>query len=170
MSLVPCTRGVFSSAGVTTGIDLCLAIIRQDVGAKAALSVARELVVHLHRPGGQSQFSELLNTQFSASPSIQCLIDRLLRTPEKQWTLQSMADSAAMTPRTLCRKFSAEVNDSPVHFLEKIRVKNACDAISAGFPVSKIISDVGFGDFQKMQRAFKRNLDMTIGDYRKLFS
>ncbi|MEM7193930.1 MAG: DJ-1/PfpI family protein [Pseudomonadota bacterium] len=160
----------YSSAGVTAGIDLCLAIVRQDAGAETALSVARELVVYLHRHSGQSQFSELLESQFKTSTALQGLISELLQNPSANWTLQSMADRVAMTPRTLSRRFAQELNDSPVHFVEKVRVKFACNAISSGMPQSRVIELSGFGDFQRMQRAFKRNLNSTVGDFQKGFA
>lgn len=161
---------VMTSAGVTAGIDLALAIIRHDCGAEVALNVARELVVYLQRSGGQSQFTQILEAQFSTSGSLNKLVDALIEHPEKCWDLDQMAEYIGMTPRTLSRKFTPEIGTSPVKFLEQIRMKRACDTISAGMPVSKVIAHCGFGDFQRMQRAFKRHLGTTIGDYTKRFA
>jgi transcriptional regulator GlxA family with amidase domain len=161
---------IMTSAGVTAGIDLALAIIRQDCGAEIALNVARELVVYLQRSGGQSQFTQLLEAQFSTNGSLSKLVDAIIEYPEKSWGLDQMADYIGMTPRTLSRKFTLEIGTSPVKFLEQVRVKRACDTICAGMPIQKVIGHCGFGDFQRMQRAFKRHLGTTIGDYSKRFS
>ncbi len=161
---------IYTSAGVTAGIDLALHIIRQDSGPQTALGVARELVVHAQRAGGQSQFSELLEAQFSTTPALQKLITQISHSPQRDWTLQLMAETVAMTPRTLWRRFTSELNISPVRFVEKHRVKHACDAINAGLPVRHTINQFGFGDYQRMQRAFKRQLGVTIGEYQKRFS
>ena len=160
---------ISTSAGVSSGIDLALAIIRKDHGAQTALDVARELVVHLHRSGGQNQFTDILEAQFSSKGSLGRLVAHIIETPAHPWTLERMADYSGMTPRTLSRKFTAELGTSPVKFLEKVRVKQACDNISAGMPVPKAIGYSGFGDFQRMQRAFKRHLCTTIGEYEKRF-
>lgn len=160
---------ISTSAGVASGIDLALAIIRKDHGAQSALDVARELVVHLHRSGGQNQFADILEAQFSGNRSLERLVNHIIDTPAHPWTLAMMADYSGMTPRTLSRKFSTDLGTSPVKFLEKIRVKQACDNISAGMPVPKAIGYSGFGDYQRMQRAFKRHLCTTIGEYEKRF-
>ena len=161
---------ISTSAGVASGIDLALAIIRKDHGAQSALDVARELVVHLHRSGGQNQFTDILEAQFSGNGSLGRLVNHIIENPAHPWTLEMMADYSGMTPRTLSRKFTTELATSPIKFLEKIRVKQACDNISAGMPVPKAIGYSGFGDYQRMQRAFKRHLCTTIGEYEKRFS
>lgn len=160
---------ISTSAGVASGIDLALAIIRKDHGAQSALDVARELVVHLHRSGGQSQFTDILEAQFSCNGSLERLVSHIIETPAHPWTLELMADYSGMTPRTLSRRFTTDLGTSPVKFLERIRVKQACDNISAGMPVPKAIGYSGFGDYQRMQRAFKRHLCTTIGEYEKRF-
>ena len=161
---------IFTSAGVTTGIDLALSIIRSDCGPNIALSVARELVVYLQRSGGQSQYSDLLESQFTTSGTIQKLIETIVASPNKTWNLETMADSVSLTPRTLSRRFNTELGCSPVRYLEKLRVKSASDAIAAGMAIPKATSRFGFGDFQQMQRAFKRNLGTTVGAFEKRFS
>ncbi|MGO1120813.1 GlxA family transcriptional regulator [Rhodovibrionaceae bacterium A322] len=161
---------VCTSAGVTSGIDLALALIKQECGAQEALAVARELVVYLHRSGGQAQFTNLLELQFAAKGSLSQLLDKLVQQPGLPWDLERMADFSGMTPRTLSRRFVRELGQSPVRFLEQIRVKQAGEAISAGMPAAEVIDFCGFGEFQRMQRAFKRHLGTTVGDYEKRFA
>lgn len=161
---------VMTAAGVSSGIDLALALIRRDCGVSTALQVAREMVVYLHRTGGQMQFSDLLESQFSQDRSLRTLIDTLFEDPQKPWTLESMAQVAGLTPRTLSRRFAKSYTTSPVKFLERLRVKTAADLLGGGTPVGKAITLSGFYDFQQMQRAFKRHLGTTIGAYRDRFA
>ncbi|WP_425075072.1 GlxA family transcriptional regulator [Sagittula sp. S175] len=156
---------IFTSAGVTSGIDLSLEMIRRDHGAAVALSVARELVVYLRRSGGQSQFTDILEAQFTDDPALSRLISALHDTPGADWTLDRMADVAGLTSRTLVRRFSAKTGQTLVKFLERYRVKRASDALSGGLPVGQSIEVAGFTDFQQMQRAFKRHLGTTVGSY-----
>jgi transcriptional regulator GlxA family with amidase domain len=166
-----CNDGhIMTSAGVTSGIDLALAIVRQDCGTSVALRVARELVVYLKRAGGQDQFADLLEAQFSAEKELVALVDALLATPQKEWPLGRMADFAGLTSRTLTRRFAAHLGQTPAKFLERIRVKRAADALSAGAPVGRAMVVAGFSDFQQMQRAFKRQLGSTVGHYQQRFS
>jgi len=154
-----------TSAGVTTGIDLALNIIKQDCGAKCALAVARELVVYLQRSGGQSQYAQILEWQFGAEHTLANVIDHLIEQPARNWTLESMADLAGLTPRTLTRKFSVSLNTSPMKFLELLRVRLSSDLLSTGMPAIRVASCVGFNDLQNMRRAYKRQLGTTLGEY-----
>lgn len=161
---------IMTSAGITSGIDLTLAIIRKDCGPQVALSVARELVVYLQRSGGQSQFANILQAQFSTEGMLSKLVEQIIQHPNHPWDLAMMANYINMTPRTLSRRFKFELGSSPVNFLEQVRVKQACDVLSAGMPIGKTIEHCGFGDFQRMQRAFKRHLMTTVGAYQKRFT
>lgn len=161
---------IFTSAGVTSGIDLALEAIRRDHGSAVALSVARELVVYLKRSGGQNQFADILEAQFTEDRELTRLISALHDNPGADWTLDRMADVAGLTSRTLVRRFSGMTGHSPVKFLERYRVKRASDALSNGVPIGKSIEVSGFKDFQQMQRAFKRQLGTTVGDYAEKFS
>lgn len=161
---------IYTSAGVTTGIDLALTLIRQDCGSSAALAVARELVVSLKRSGGQSQFAQLIEWQFLAEDSISAIVSSLIEHPERDWTLELMASQASTTTRTLSRKFTNNFNTSPMKFLEQIRIRIASDMMSAGVPLQKVAERSGFGDVQTLRRACKRQLNTTLGDYMRKFS
>ncbi|QFS96736.1 Isonitrile hydratase [Labrenzia sp. THAF191b] len=161
---------VMTSAGVASGIDLALEIIKRDHGGALALAVARELVVYLKRAGGQTQFADLLEAQFSGDRELGRLLDALQDNPGRDWTLELMAEVAGLTPRTLSRRFSASAGLTPVKYLERYRLKRAADVLSGGAPVGSAIRVSGFSDFQQMQRAFKRHLNTTVGEYREKFA
>ncbi len=161
---------VMTSAGVASGIDLALEIIKRDHGGALALAVARELVVYLKRAGGQTQFADLLEAQFSGDRELGRLLNALQDNPGRDWTLELMAEVAGLTPRTLSRRFSASAGLTPVKYLERYRLKRAADVLSGGAPVGSAIRVSGFSDFQQMQRAFKRHLNTTVGEYREKFA
>ncbi len=160
---------IYTSAGVSSGIDLALAMIRQDCGALTALAVARELVVSLQRSGGQNQFADLLAAQFSGDPAIAKLLGALSEHPDRRWSLDDMATFVGMTPRTLTRHFKRQMDTSPVRFVERLRVKRACDLMSAGMEAAQVLRLCGFVDAQQMHRAFKRQLGTTASAYQRRF-
>lgn len=161
---------IFTSAGVTTGIDLALSILKEDCGSQCALDVARELVVYLQRSGGQNQYAQLIEGQFSAEKTLANVINKLIEQPQHDWSLELLADVAGVTPRTLTRKFKTNLNTSPMKFLELLRVRLANDLLSAGMPVKHVSRNVGFKDIQTMRRAYKRQLGSTLGEYVERFS
>jgi transcriptional regulator GlxA family with amidase domain len=165
------SKQIYTSAGVTTGIDLALSIIAQDLGAKAALDVARELVVFLKRSGGQSQFSNYLIQQYEAQSSgkdgVARLVTEINKHPTQDWSLSNMAKFAAMNARTLTRKFHQQFAATPAEFVEQVRLDKARDLLSKGLVFKQVASASGFGDVQRMRRAFKRRLGVTLQDYVK---
>ena len=161
---------VFTSAGVTAGIDLALSIIQKDHGGAIALEVARELVVSMRRHGGQQQFSDLLAGQFSDDSVVTIIMGMLNEAPNKHWSLDNMAAQVDITPRTLSRRFQASAGMSPIKALEKIRVRIASELLSEGMAAAKVAGRSGFIHEQNMQRSFKRVLGVTVGEYAKSFS
>ncbi|MEM9241578.1 MAG: helix-turn-helix domain-containing protein, partial [Pseudomonadota bacterium] len=147
---------VYTSAGVTTGIDLALAIIQADCGPSVALAVARELVVQLRRTGGQSQYAFYLAGQFSGDDTLAKLIERVVANPHLDWSLEAMADISGMHPRTLTRRFKRDVDETPAHFVEKIRIDHARNLLQDNKPLKRVAVESGFGDIQRMRRAFQR--------------
>ncbi len=160
---------IFTSAGVTTGIDLALSIIRKDCGSSSALEVARELVVQLRRVGGQSQYAIHLAGQFSNDDKLTRLIENVVSRPELDWSLNSLAKSAGMNSRTLTRRFKRELNSTPARFVEHVRVDHARELILANLPLKQVAVDSGFGDLQRMRRAFKRRFGINVSDYVSIF-
>jgi len=156
---------VFTSAGVTTGIDLALAIIRADCGNAAALRVARELVVQLRRTGKQSQYAMHLAGQFAKEDDLGRLIEAVVSNPKLPWTLDRMAREAGMNSRTLSRRFQAHLATSPAQFVERIRVDHARGLLEANLPAKTVATEAGFGDLQRMRRAFQRRYGVTFATY-----
>lgn len=163
------SRQLYTSAGVSTGIDLALSIIGQDCGTAAALKVAQELVVYLKRSGGQSQFSNFLSNQYELRPDISALVDKIIGDPAGQWTLESMAYEALMSGRTLSRKFTDQIGMTPVQFVEQTRADYARSLLSNGASLQTAASASGFGDLQRMRRSFKRQLGLSAKEYVERF-
>lgn len=160
---------IFTSAGVTTGIDLALAIIRADCGAEAALEVARELVVQLRRTGGQSQYAMHLAGQFTRDDTLARLIEQVVSQPHLDWTLEALADKAGMSTRTLSRHFKRDLDEAPAQFVERIRVDHARGLLMEDLPAKRVAVESGFGDMQRMRRAFQRRLGVGVSEYRSIF-
>ena len=160
---------IFTSAGVTTGIDLALAIIRADHGRQIALEVARELVVQLRRTGGQSQYAIHIAGQPSSDDSLSKLIEAVVARPDQDWTLEALAAEAGLNPRTLSRHFQRDIGLSPAQFVERTRVDHARGLLSETLPLKSVAARSGFGDLQRMRRAFQRRFGVSIADYKRLF-
>ncbi|MEP5762341.1 MAG: DJ-1/PfpI family protein [Litoreibacter sp.] len=160
---------IHTSAGVTTGIDLALAIIRADCGPTVALNAARELVVQLHRTGGQSQYAIHLASQFSRDNKLTRLIEEVVSQPHLHWSLDALATSAKMNSRTLSRHFKRDLNETPAQFVERIRVDHARGLLSENLPLKQVAADSGFGDLQRMRRAFHRRFGINVSDYQAAF-
>ena len=165
------TQGkVFTSAGVTTGIDLALAIIQSDCGPSVALAVARELVVQLRRTGGQSQYAFHLAGQFAGDETLATLIEQVVANPHFNWTLETMAESSGMHPRTLTRRFKREIDETPAQFVERVRVDHARSLLQGDAPLKRVASESGFGDLQRMRRAFQKRFGVQLTEYRNMFA
>ncbi len=160
---------IYTSAGVTTGIDLALAIIRKDCGNTTALEVAREMVVQLRRTGGQSQYAMHLAGQFTPDDSLTRLIETIVAQPERAWALDDLANEASMNARTLTRRFKKHLNLSPAQFVEKIRIDHARGLLGDNIPMQTVAVKSGFGDLQRMRRAFQRRFGVNLGEYISVF-
>ncbi|TRD17312.1 GlxA family transcriptional regulator [Palleronia caenipelagi] len=160
---------VFTSAGVTTGIDLALSIIRSDCGNATALRVARELVVQLHRTGNQSQYAMHLAGQFTKENTLGQLIEAIITNPKQPWTLDRMARESVMNPRTLSRRFQDHLATSPAQFVERVRVDHARSLLEASLPAKIVAAEAGFGDLQRMRRAFQRRYGVSFAQYAAAF-
>lgn len=163
------TERVFTSAGVVTGIDLALAIIRSDCGNSVALDVARELVVQLRRTGGQSQYAMHVAGQFTPDDSLGRLIEVVVARPDLEWNLEHLAKKADMNSRTLSRRFKQHMDVSPAQFVERTRVNHARGLLSEALPLKTVAVASGFGDLQRMRRAFQRHFGVNISEYIRMF-
>ena len=160
---------IFTSAGVTTGIDLALAIIRADCGQETALAVARELVVQLRRTGGQSQYAHHLAAQFTDDSNLTQLIEQVVTHPHRDWSLNALANTANMNARTLSRHFKRALNETPAQFVERVRVDHARGLLHENVALKQVALSSGFGDLQRMRRAFQRRYGVHISEYLSTF-
>lgn len=161
---------LWTSAGVTAGIDLALALVEEDFGRDLALEVARDLVVYLKRPGGQSQFSIHLNSQQTQHQGISGLQNWLIGNLDKRVSIAEMATRLSMSPRNLARVFQRETGMSPMAFVEQARVEAARRALEDGAtPIKTIAMQAGFRGYEPMRKAFLKRLNVTPRAYRARF-
>jgi len=160
---------ILTSAGVTTGIDLALSIIRKDCGPATALAVARELVVQLRRTGGQSQYAIHLAGQFTQGDTLAKLIEQVVAQPHLDWSLEALGDVAGLNPRTLSRHFKRDMFMSPAQFVERVRVDHARGLLIENVPLKQVAINSGFGDLQRMRRAFQRRFGIHVSEYISAF-
>lgn len=161
---------VYTSAGVTTGIDLALGLIEEDHGRTLSLRVARALVAYLKRPGGQSQFSNHLLAQFAASPPVRQAQEWVLENLSADLSVQALAKRAAMSERSFRRAFVEETGETPRDFVERIRIDAARGLFEeAQLSVQVVAARCGFESADNLRRAFVRRLGVTPQDYRQRF-
>ncbi|HEY3682659.1 MAG TPA: helix-turn-helix domain-containing protein [Streptosporangiaceae bacterium] len=161
---------VWTSAGVTAGIDLALALVEDDHGGELAHTVARELVMFLRRPGGQSQFSVPLWSRPPESDPIRTAVDAVHANPGARHTVASLAARAGLSPRHLQRRFPAELGVPPAGYVELVRIEAARRALTeGGEPVATIARRLGFGTAETLRRAFHRHVGVAPADYRDRF-
>ncbi|MBL8554681.1 MAG: GlxA family transcriptional regulator [Phenylobacterium sp.] len=147
---------VWTSAGITAGIDLALALVEDDLGADVARRVAQQLVVHQRRPGGQSQFSALVDLG-GRTGRFADLMDWMRAHLAEPLTVERLADRAAMSPRNFARAFTAETGTTPAKAVERLRLEAARTEVETGrAPIDQVAGLVGFGDPERMRRAFLR--------------
>lgn len=162
---------IFTSAGVTTAIDLSLALVEQDLGRKLAADVARELVVFVRRPGGQSQYSAALAAQASASSVLSEVISWAIEHPTADLSVAGLAKKAAMSERNFGRVFTRETGQKPARFVELLRVDRARLYLEdTDWALERVAERSGFGSVDGLHRAFKRSLAVTPAEYRGRFS
>ena len=161
---------IYTSAGVTAAMDLALALVEEDFGRGIALKVARELVMFLKRPGGQSQFSAPLAAQITERSAIRDVQDWVLENLAKTLSVEQLADCAGMSLRNFARSFKRETQFTPAEFVERARLDTARRMMEeTQQPMKWIASVAGFGDANTLRRAFLRQLGVTPADYRRRF-
>lgn len=163
---------VWSSAGVSAGIDLALALVEEDLGHAAALEVAQRLVVFLKRPGGQRQFSRALATQ-SADPAgrFAVLHGWISDNLSADLRVEALAERAGMSPRSFARLYAAHTGETPARAVEALRLEAAQRMLTEqpGVNIASIAQRCGFGDDERMRRAFIRAVGVPPTDYRERF-
>lgn len=162
---------IYTSAGVTAGMDLALALVEEDHGHKVALAVARRLVLFLKRPGGQSQFSAELELQTAERDEVRELEAWLLAHPGGDGSVPALARRAAMSPRNLTRVFHKTLGTTPARFVERVRIEAARRRLERSrASLEEIAASSGFGSAEVMRRAFIRTLSVSPSVYRSRFS
>lgn len=147
---------VWTSAGITAGIDLALALVEEDLGLEVARAVAQQLVVHQRRPGGQSQFSALVDMG-GRTGRFGELMDWMRAHLAEPLSVEQLAARVAMSPRNFARAFTAETGVTPAKAVERLRLEAARTAVETSHaPIDQVAADTGFGDPERMRRAFLR--------------
>lgn len=162
---------IYTSAGVTAGIDLALALLEEDAGRDMALAVARQLVVFLKRPGGQSQFSATLTAQMAPTPALEAVQAWMTEHLAADLTLPAIAEQAGMSVRSLSRAFREAAGMTPIDFVESLRVEAARRMLeTTEEPLKRVAARCGFGSTDSMRRVFLRRIGVGAADYRARFS
>lgn len=161
---------LWTSAGVTAGIDLALALVEEDYGRGLALQVARDLVVYLKRPGGQSQFSVHLTSQNTSHPGIREIQDWVLSNLSQSLDISMLAARAAMSERNFRRVFVREVGTSPLQFIEAARLEAGRRLLEEGdLPLKSVAGRIGFASEQSLRKLFLKHLGVAPQAYRERF-
>jgi transcriptional regulator GlxA family with amidase domain len=163
-------ENVYTSAGVTAGMDLALALVEEDHGSRLALQVSRNLVLYLRRPGGQSQFSAALSLQMTDRKPLRELEAWVLDNLNKALTVPVLAQRVAMSPRNFARVFIKEMKTTPAKFVERLRVETARRRLEESQnSMETIAGECGFGNVNSMRSVFQRTIKIPPGQYRRHF-
>jgi transcriptional regulator GlxA family with amidase domain len=160
---------VFSSAGVTAGIDLALALLEDDHGDDLARQVAQSLVVFLQRPGGQSQFSPTLHGPRPRTPILRAVFDAVAADPAGEHSIPKLAARASVSPRHLTRLFHEELGTTPAKYVESVRFDSAKAALEGGHSITGAARRAGYGSPESLRRAFVSRLGVSPRAYQQRF-
>jgi transcriptional regulator GlxA family with amidase domain len=161
---------IYTSAGISAGMDLALALIEEDLGSALALDVARHMVIFLRRPGSQAQFSVTLAAQAAERKSLQELQVWIAENLAKDLSVEALADRAAMSARNFSRVFASELGNTPARYVEQVRVEAARTLLaSTDESVDQIASRCGFSSAEVLRRCFVRHFKVAPSQYRKHF-
>ena len=161
---------IWTSAGVTAGMDLALALVEDDLDRDAALTIARHLVLFLRRPGNQAQFSATLAAQEPVRESLREVRRHIVEHPAEDLSVDALAELAHMSPRHFARSFSAETGVTPARHVEGVRLEAARRLLEdTADPVATVASACGFGTPETMRRAFLRAFGVGPAEYRRRF-
>ncbi|SDT18207.1 GlxA family transcriptional regulator [Jiangella sp. DSM 45060] len=159
---------VWTSAGVTSGLDLALALVSDDLGDEVAAEIARWMVMFLRRPGGQAQFSTHLRAPLAADPPIRAVQDWLADHLADDLSVAALARRAGLSPRHFARRFREETGVTPAAHVEALRVEAAKQLLGQdGISLAEITRRCGFGTIETFHRAFRRNTGTTPDHYRQ---
>lgn len=161
---------ISTSAGVTAGYDLLLALVESDLGADMARAVAEQLVLYLRRTGTQSQFSAALAAQPARRQPVRDVQAYIHENPAAELSLSALADRVHMSPRHFARVFTAELGLSPGRYVERVRLETARQLLADGDDSTEAVARAaGFGNYQALRRAFISALGISPAEYRRRF-
>ena len=161
---------IWTSAGVTAGMDLALALVEDDLGRDVAHQVAQNMVLFLRRPGSQSQFSLPLWSAQPRTDPIRAVLSAIHTDPGARHSIADLAGHAGLSPRHLQRRFTAEIGSPPAAYVERVRIEAAQRALTdTDDPVATVARRYGFGTAETLRRAFHRNTSVAPSDYRDRF-
>ncbi|MDT7784427.1 MAG: hypothetical protein QOF58_2846 [Pseudonocardiales bacterium] len=163
-------RGVFTSAGVSAGMDLALALVEQDYGPDLARTVARNLVMFMQRPGGQSQFSAPLQVRRPRTPALREVVDLVSAQPALDHSARTLAARVGVSSRHLARLFASELDTTPARYVEQVRLDHAKALLDAGHGVAQTAREAGFGSSETMRRVFVARFGASPSEYRARMS
>ena len=162
---------IYTSAGISAGIDLALSLVGEDLGDQAALEVAKNLVLFLRRPGGQAQFSVSLKSQQVSSSSLDALCLWISENMESDLTVERLADHMSMSVRTLIRTFQRELGTTPAKYVEDVRLEAVSRALEfGGQSLEDIARRCGYNSVDVLRKAFTRRVGLSPKDYVQRFS
>ncbi len=160
----------YTSAGVSSGIDLALAIVERDCGIAVAQEVARELVLYLRRSGGQNQYSQGLRLQFQQQPLLHHLISEIWQHPERQHSVAALAAKVCMSERNFSRWFKQHTLQTPARFVTQARLERAKYLLSSSkLQLDRVAELSGFGSSDSLQRCFQKELGLSASQFRLHF-
>jgi transcriptional regulator GlxA family with amidase domain len=161
---------LFTSAGITAGIDLALALVEEDLGSAVALKVARTLVLFMRRPGGQAQFSNTLVSQAAEMASLRDLQAWIADNLDEDLSVAALAERAFMSPRNFARVFASQTGQTPGRYVESLRIERARALLQGGGrTIEGVAQTCGFGTVETLRRSFSRRLGVSPGEYRQRF-
>jgi transcriptional regulator GlxA family with amidase domain len=158
----------WTSAGVTTGIDMALAMVEEDHGARVAADIAQRLVLYGRRPGFQSQFSPLLRAQSESDAPFVALVDWIQAHLDERLDVECLARRAKQSPRDFHRKFVRATGKTPARFVEDLRLEQARTLLAHSMNLKQIAADTGFGSAVRLSRAFERRFGIKTTVFREL--
>lgn len=159
---------VWTSAGVTTGIDMSLAMVARDLGNPIANAIAKRLVLYARRPGYQSQFSPVLTAQARADDPFADLINWMKEHLSDRLDVPTLAAKAAMSDRSFYRKFTTLIGETPAHFVETLRLDQARNLLSTGISLKEIAAKTGYASAGQLSKAFDRRFGMAPMFFREM--
>lgn len=167
-SLFVVDGNTWTSAGVTAGIDMSLAIVESDLGSSIAAEIAQHLVLYLRRPGGQSQFSGPIHHQRQAALPYDGVLNWAKAHLNQSLTIEILANKAGQSPRTFQRRFKDIFGQTPAAYIENLRLERAKTLIQSGVPLKIVAADIGYSSASQLSNFFQRRVGLSPSVWRRL--